>query len=239
MIYRKDIKNFSLIIKLILCFSLLLPNAAFSISDPYKVGPGDRLTINIGLKGSLRDLSKISIYLPIQIVGELVYSSLDVIVGPDGRISVPTVSKSLKVTGLSLEEIEGLIAREMDLPGGAPAVSVSLVSPKSEAYYVWGEVVRPGRYVFEKPLTIIEGLSYAGGPTARAKLKKVILLKTDGYSQIIDLTPKRLLKEGSPNISLGPSDTVYVPKKWTTDMGIWFLLLAVIGTAATIKMATD
>jgi len=222
-----------------LCLSLAVCSVGAESAEEYKVGPGDSLNISISLQGSLRDLSKISLFLPIQIVGESVYSSLQVVVGPDGYISIPSLEYPVRVAGLPLVEVENLVAVKLRLPSRGRSVSVSLLCPNSVPFFIWGEVAHPGRFIFDRPMTLMEGLSYAGGPTPYAQLKKVMVIRQNERAQIFNLSARKMIQEGPSLIWLNPSDTVIVPKKWTADMSVWFLVLTIIATAAAVKIASD
>lgn len=74
--------------------------------------------------------------------------------------------------------------------------------------YIWGEVEKPGAYRLFGTPDILELISVAGGPTQRADLKKVILIKAkDGKKRKINID--RIMKEGKI-IFLTSGDVVVV-----------------------------
>lgn len=86
-------------------------------------------------------------------------------VAADGTISFPYIGR-VSVKGMSLPEIEKEISQK--LAEGYikyPAVSVALSTTKSLRYFVYGEVLKPGRYTLEDNTTVLKALSLAGGIT--------------------------------------------------------------------------
>jgi polysaccharide export outer membrane protein len=102
-----------------------------------------------------------------------------VLVGPDGRISLP-LAGSVVAAGRTLAEVQSSV--QSGLAGNfvrPPTVSASLVAlgppPLPEldeeelelfSVYVLGEVNRPGRYDYEsdEPISVLQALALAGGP---------------------------------------------------------------------------
>lgn len=227
----------------ILCVGLAVHLALprFLWAEPFRAGPSDVLRVSIRLRGGLDDLGKLPGNNSLTVVGDGIYSQHDVRVGPDGTISLPTLP-SLAVNGLTLSEIERAVgafccARE---PRGA--VSVSLLHPHHSAYYVSGEVGNPGRYVMERPTTILEAVTVAGGPTRRAHLKKVQVLRPGSPILSLDLSLLRL--EAKPEqkadvlqFDLQANDTVVVPRKRGVDQPTLMIFLSVISVITGIYIA--
>lgn len=123
-----------------------------------------------------------------------------VLIGPDGRISIP-LAGSLVASGRTLGEVESAI--QTALAGNfvrPPTVSASLVSlappplPELEedlelfSVYVLGEVQRPGRYDYEsdKPISVLQALALAGGPGVFADRDEIQIrnLEEDGAERV-------------------------------------------------------
>ncbi len=220
--------------------SLLLVQANLPIyaGSTYRVGAGDELSVNFPLQGNIGDLSKLSgNSLSIQIIGESIYWRHQVIVAPDGYISLPTLPP-LQVAGLTLEQIQELINPLMKFRLRNSSVSIGLTRPNSTAFYGWGEVKSPGRFVFERPTNLMEALGVAGGATDRARLKHVMLLRPDQPPLTFDLSAKQLEQKGPPLIALQPTDTIVVPKKRTPDFNAVFLFLTAITAATGVYVAS-
>lgn len=77
---------------------------------------------------------------------------------------------------------------------------------------VWGEVTRPGQYLLSGSPDVLELLSVAGGPTGRADLGRVLLLRErDGTRARLNLG--RLTAQAKP-VFLAPGDIVVVPESF-------------------------
>ena len=82
---------------------------------------------------------------------------------------------------------------------------------------IFGEVLKPGMYRLQAKQDVASALLLAGGPTDRAKLNdvKVVRPKTGGGVETYQLNLEEYLKNGKSdeNIILKPGDTVNVPKQ--------------------------
>ena len=79
-----------------------------------------------------------------------------------------------------------------------------LLISESQKFYVSGEVKTPGRYLFEKGLTISKALSMAGGSNDNAD-REIIKV-----TRIVDGTPQITVL--SPNAAVLPDDIIHVPE---------------------------
>lgn len=129
-------------------------------------------------------------------------------VNQDGQINLPIVG-IMKVSGMSIEQIQELIQSEIDKYLLGAIVLVKLTSFKIS---VLGDVQNPGtNYVYNDQATIFEALSAAGDANLSASRKTVKLIrKVDNKSQVIklDLTDPKIM--GSPYYFLLPNDVIYV-----------------------------
>jgi len=75
--------------------------------------------------------------------------------------------------------------------------------------HVWGEVLDPGTYLLPFDADLVEAVSAAGGPTAKADLDAVRIVTSLGEVEY-DLAGF-LRGEGHPAPALTPGTTVYVP----------------------------
>jgi len=81
-----------------------------------------------------------------------------------------------------------------------------ILVPKMDAFYIHGEVKRPGMYRLERGMTAMQALSVGGGITGRGSLKgmKVTRRKTDGKTEKIDVELTDTLQ---------PDDVLYVKER--------------------------
>jgi protein involved in polysaccharide export with SLBB domain len=196
-----------------------------SLSPPtsrFTLGPGDSLEI--------------------EILGDALTRATNA-VGPDGKIYYYLLP-GLDVWGLTLPETKSLIERElMKYVREQPQVSVMLHGVESRRVWLLGRLSKPGVYPMAAPMTLLEGLSVAGGPSSSASLaslgggpvgtgfsEEVADLRRSFVmraGQILPVDFYRLLKKGdlSQNIYLEPDDFVFVPAATTREV---FVLGAVL-----------
>ena len=103
------------------------------------------------------------------------------LIRPDGNISMP-LAGTIAAAGRTPEAVQRLIRRRRAKDFVEPPnVTVSLAAVAEEnvweepAFYVLGEVNEPGRYNFdgEKPVTVLQALSLAGGLDVFAARKRI------------------------------------------------------------------
>ena len=83
-----------------------------------------------------------------------------------------------------------------------------------------GAVLRPGKLMAERPLTVFEAVMEAGGPDfARANLKEVLLLRetTNGLTTSKFNLKAMLSGRSTTSYYVKPSDVIYVREKFS-----WF-----------------
>jgi polysaccharide biosynthesis/export protein len=139
---------------------------------------------------------------------------------------------------LTLSEIEKLIASSLRLPVDKNYVSVALVRTNTLALYIWGEVKQPGKYLLDHPTSLMEAISQAGGPTDRARIKKVVIIRKGEKDLKVNLSAKYLQEHGPSDLMLKPYDTVVVTKKWSVSEFFLYGLLTAIGTASSVYVAS-
>lgn len=82
---------------------------------------------------------------------------------------------------------------------------------------VMGSVQRPGPYIFpdDKPATLLQAISLAGGFTRLASVKKtkIIRAKPDGTKETLDPQMHKILSGDKKDIELQPDDLISVPER--------------------------
>jgi polysaccharide export outer membrane protein len=159
----------------------------------YQLGPGDSLEIEI-----LGD------------VGSRAFANL----GPDGKIYY-SLLPGLMVWGKTLSQTRDLIQdglkKYMREP---PDVAVTLRTSGSQNVWILGNVQAPGLYPLNRPMTLLDVITSAGGtiPMPGAvdgicDLKRSFVMR-DGLPVAVDF--EKLLREGdlSQNVYLRPNDLV-------------------------------
>lgn len=156
-----------------------------------------------------------------------------VVVGPDGRIYFHLLP-GMDVWGLTLEQTKDLLQRELARFLTGPQVSVSLRAVGSKSIWLLGRLNRPGTYPMSGPMTLLEAISLAGGPSRimqsgsvedQADLRHSFVQR---QGQFVPVDFHKLLVEGdmSQNIYLQPDDFIYLPSSLFHEV---FVLGAVRG----------
>jgi polysaccharide export outer membrane protein len=136
-----------------------------------------------------------------------------VTVRPDGRFSFP-LTGDVQAVGRSADEVRGDIENRLKRYISEPVVTVTVVEVAGNRVYVIGQVARPGMFVMNPQLNVLQALSLAGGTTPFAKLDDISILRHSGMSQ--QTLPFRYgqVVEGKSleqNITLESGDVVVVP----------------------------
>ncbi len=137
----------------------------------------------------------------------------EVVVRPDGKISVPLVN-DIQASGLTTQQLQDKIAEKLKEFISTPVVTVTVIRIMSQSVSIVGEVQKPGVYSLTAPMTVLELLARAGGVTLDAKTKKIkILRKEDGKTIQFDFNYNDIRngKSLDKNILLKAGDTVVVP----------------------------
>jgi polysaccharide export outer membrane protein len=104
---------------------------------------------------------------------------------------------------------------------GKPEANVSLrhgdivTVGQREAFYIRGEVARPGPYYVERGYTILRSISVAGGLTQFANRKEVQLLRSGagGIQEKMVINLKAIEDGRKEDIAILPNDVIIVPRR--------------------------
>ncbi len=136
-----------------------------------------------------------------------------VLVRPDGRISFPLV-QDLQAAGISPAELKTVIESRLKEYLSAPNVTVVVEQIQSYRVYVIGKVQKPGIQTIEKPVTVLQALSLAGGFQDYAKDGEIVVVrKQSGENILFEFNYKDVIhgKKSEQNIFLRTGDVVVVP----------------------------
>ena len=108
-----------------------------------------------------------------------------------------------------LATIGGLVLVSGQSSGAEPAPPVAAVQPAAKDFVtVYGQVMRQGKYELKAPMDVLDVFQLAGGPTARANLRKVKLIrKTADRNFTILLNFDR---GGAGGVVVKPGDVIIV-----------------------------
>lgn len=155
----------------------------------------------------LEDVLSINVYKDAEL------SVKEVVVRPDGKISLPLLG-DIKAEGFSVKQLQEQIADKLKEYVTAPVVTVTVIRIFSHSVSVVGQVLKPGFFTMGAPITIMELLARAGGLTLDAKPKKIkIIRKENGKSIMIPFNYNDMIsgKDLNQDVILKNGDIVVVP----------------------------
>ncbi len=134
-------------------------------------------------------------------------------VGPHGDIVFP-LCRRVPVAGLTAnavaERLRGCLGEGFIRNAH---VSVIIKEFNSQKIFVFGEVQKPGTFVFEDGMTVIQAITVAGGFTKGAAQNSTSVTRlVDGQEQKIKVPVQDIALGKATNFVLRPGDIVYVPE---------------------------
>jgi len=109
-------------------------------------------------------------------------SRKEVVVRPDGKISMPLIGE-LVASGLDANQLANLISERLKEFKERPSVSVSVKEVNSYSIYVLGEVAKPGKYQLKSHATVLQAVAVAGGFSIYAAKNKMQVLRRVGKEE--------------------------------------------------------
>ena len=138
----------------------------------------------------------------------------EVLVRPDGGISFPLVGE-VRAAGQSVPQVAEEISEKLAKFIPDPVVNVTLLQLQGNQVYVIGKVNRPGNFTVTRQLDVLQALSMAGGMSAFADDKNILVLRRGANGQqSAHRFNYRQVEQGEAleqNIHLEPGDVVVVP----------------------------
>jgi len=163
-----------------------------ALGDEYRLGPGDKL--------------RIEVYKDVQL-------SQSVQVRPDGKITLPLIG-DLDANNRTPIELRDTITTSLKEYVTNPTVTVIVVEALASKIYVMGEVTHPGTMDLHGPTTILQALAMAGGFKEFANTKDVKVLRPKGDRgnvETIRFNYKDVINGDARPFYLRSGDTVVVP----------------------------
>jgi len=140
--------------------------------------------------------------------------SADVIVRPDGRISLPVIGE-IAAAGYTPEQLRTRITDAAGKYLEEPDATVAVKEIRSRNVFITGSVAKPAAYPLSGEMTVLQLIAVAGGLLEYADSKNIMVIHTEGGRQLYrkfnykDVV--RQQKHAAQNIVLKPGDTVVVP----------------------------
>jgi len=177
---------------LLLAFGTSTAQENVAAGEAYEIQPGDLLFISVWKEPELQK---------------------EVLVRPDGAISFPLSgeinSRNKTVEDLRIELSERLSRYIPDL-----LVTVSVLQINGNKVFVIGQVNKPGEFVVNPRVDVMQALSMAGGTTPFADLKNIRILRRSRAQQTaLEFRYDEVIRGRSleQNIILESGDVVVVP----------------------------
>lgn len=139
--------------------------------------------------------------------------SADVVVRPDGRITLPLVNDIVAV-GLTPGQLRDRIKEEASRFVEDPNVTVIVKQINSLRVFITGMVGKPGAYPMTRAISVLQLISLAGGLNEYADSKNIMIMRRENGQEValrFNYNDVRKGKNLKQNIELRAGDTVVVP----------------------------
>ena len=139
--------------------------------------------------------------------------SADVMVRPDGKISIPLLN-DVDAAGLTPEELRQRLMTQAQRLVEDANVTVIVRQINSRRVYITGQVARPGPYPLAGPTTVLQLIAIAGGVLEYADAEEILIMRNEkGTPSNFRFNYKEVIRQKNlkQNIELRPGDTVVVP----------------------------
>jgi len=167
------------------------PQAVSQAGPEYKMGPEDVIKVSVWENKEL---------------------TLDLVVRPDGKISMPLL-QDVAAEGQTATELANTIQQRLVTFIKEPQVSVIVLQVNAPKYFVIGNVTKPGTYPLRSETSILQALSLAGGFTQFASPRSIKLIRNAaGKQEVRKVNYNKMIDEdGEGNYILKSGDTIVVP----------------------------
>jgi polysaccharide biosynthesis/export protein len=152
------------------------------------------------------DILKVSVWKEPELQGPI-------LIRPDGGFSFPLVGE-VDGRGKTVAELQAIVTQRLSKYISDPVVSVSVTEIHGNKVYVIGQVAKPGEFIVNPSVDVMQALSMAGGMTPFASSSNIIILRHNGTAKTAlhfdysDVAKGRKLDD---DIQLQSGDVVVVP----------------------------
>lgn len=139
--------------------------------------------------------------------------SADVVVRPDGKISLPLLN-DVQAAGLTPEQLRAKLTEAAGKLMEEPTVAVGVKEIHSRKVFITGNVAKPGTYPLSGDMNVLQLIALAGGLAEYADSKNIVIMRNaGGQAESFKFNYKDVVKQKNvqQNILLKPGDTVVVP----------------------------
>lgn len=194
-ITRSDLTNNPLAGRIVVLVTAILAFAgeagAQALPD-YQIQPGDQIEVSVWGEEELQR---------------------EALIRPDGKFGYPLAGE-INAAGRTASEIQAELTRKLLAYIPEAVVTISVTGIEGNRIYVIGQIQRPGSFVMNPRISVLQALSLAGGTTPYAALNDIIIIRGSGANQRVfrfaynDIAKGRNLEQ---NIQLESGDVVIVP----------------------------
>ena len=168
------------------------PAAAQSTTD-YHIHPGDKILIG------LYDDPKMQ---PVEIT-----------VAPDGKLAFPLIGV-ISAGGKTVDQLRVEMETKLKKFVSEPVVTVAVTQVLGNVAYVIGQVNKPGSFIMNPTINVLQALALAGGGNPYAKLDGVIVIRSaPGGQRVLNFHYSQVAsgRNLEQNVQLEAGDVVVVP----------------------------
>ena len=158
----------------------------------YRLLPGDNLNVSVWKEPELQR---------------------EIIIRPDGFFSFPLVG-DIEAKGKSVREVERELIEKLDKYIPEPVLTVSVVEALGNRVFVIGQVQRPGQYIVNPMVDVLQALALAGGMTPFAAVNDIRVVRRSGDRLVVLDFKYGEVEKGknlNQNVILQAGDVVVVP----------------------------
>ena len=158
----------------------------------YKILPGDLLAVSVWKEPDLQ---------------------LELLVRPDGAISLPLAGE-ISTRDKSVSDVQAELTVRLARYINDPVVTVSVNAVLGNKVYVIGQVNRPGDFVVNPQVDVLQALSMAGGTSPFADLDNIMILRRiNSVQTALSFNYKEVIRGRNlkQNVMLQSGDVVVVP----------------------------
>jgi polysaccharide export outer membrane protein len=138
--------------------------------------------------------------------------SADVIVRPDGKISLPMLN-DIAAAGVTPEQLADTLQKAATKFVREPGATVIVKEIRSRKVFVIGQVTKPGTFTLTSDMNVLQIIAEAGGFLEDAKKDQVTIVRTEnGQERRFRFNYDDVVrgKRSQQNLRLLPGDTVIV-----------------------------
>lgn len=174
-------------------------------SDPqYHLLPGDQLSVYVYSAPELNQT---------------------LIVGPDGRVSMPLADHPIMAANLTVDQLEQHLRVALSRQLVDPTLEITPKAFGSQRIFIGGEVGKPGIYELPGQIGVTEAVMMAGGFTTSARSKQVVLVRRhpSGAPMMKVINVNALLHHGAASdvAPLRCGDVIFVPRSTIANINLF------------------